>query len=131
MRRILENPIYMEERLIDAETWGRAVAEASRRKSAYGRRAPADSPLTGLITCGVCESHYTRRERGRSSLWLCKTYMKKGRAACPSRCFRENRLLSIISEVTDGMGSVDNITVYPDGCLTIDTPTGEYQRNWR
>ena len=131
VKRILENPIYKDEGLIDEETWERVQAELSRRIASYGRRPPTDSPLRNLITCGICGNHYTRRERGKSSLWLCKTYLRGSRKTCPSRCIRETVLLGIINEVTDGIGSVENITVYPDGRLTINTSTGEFERKWR
>lgn len=131
VKRILENPVYEKEGVISTETWTRTQTEVSRRHGSYGRRPPAVSPLSGLITCGICGNHYTRRERGKSSLWLCKTYLRDSREACPSRCIRETVLLRIINEATDRVGSVENITVYPDGRLTINTPTGEYERKWR
>ena len=130
IRRILADPVYRDEGLIDEQTWKHTQADASRRNGAYGRRPPAASPLRGLITCGVCGDHFTRRERGKSSLWLCKTYLRGSRAACPSRCIREDKLFSIINEAVGGVGDVDNITVYPDGSLVINTSTGEYERKW-
>ena len=132
IRRILDNPIYTDEGLIDEETWNRSQVEAARRNGAYGRRPPAASPLRDLITCGVCGNHFTRRERGKSSLWLCKTYLRGSRVACPSRCIREDKLLCILSEtVGNDMEALDNITVWPDGRLVISTTTKEYERNWR
>lgn len=128
VKRILENPVYEKEGVISTETWTRTQTEVSRRHGSYGRRPPAVSPLSGLITCGICGNHYTRRERGKSSLWLCKTYLRGSRKACPSRCIRESVLLAIINEATDGADSVDNITVYPDGRLTINTTIREYER---
>ena len=130
IRRILADPVYRDEGLIDEQTWKHTQAEASRRNGAYGRRPPAASPLRGLITCGVCGDHFTRRERGKSSLWLCKTYLRGRRASCPSRCIREDKLFSIINEAVSGVGDVDNITVWPDGHLIINTPTGDFEKNW-
>ena len=128
VRRILDNPIYKEEGLIDEDIWERTVAETSRRNRAYGRRPPTASPLRGFITCGVCGNHYTRRERGKSSLWLCKTYLRGSRSACPSRGIREAVLLDILAQTMD---EVDNITVWPDGRLIIHTQTEEIEKNWR
>lgn len=130
IRRILADPVYRDEGLIDEQTWKHTQAEASRRNGAYGRRPPAASPLRGLITCGICGDHFTRRERGKSSLWLCKTYLRGSRTACPSRCIREDKLFSIINEAVGGVGDVDNITVFPDGHLIINTPTGDFEKNW-
>ena len=127
IRRILDDPIYVKEGIISPETWEAACTEHNRRRENYGRRPANTSPLAGLITCGVCGNHYTRRERGRSSLWLCKTYLKRGRDACPSRCIREDRLLALLGSD----GALDNITVYPDGRLIINTPTVAIERKWR
>ena len=131
IRRILADPVYRDEGLIDEQTWKHTQAEASRRNGAYGRRPPAASPLRGLITCGVCGDHFTRRERGKSSLWLCKTYLRGSRASCPSRCIREDKLFSIINEAVGGVGDVDNITVWPDGRLVISTSEADFERTWR
>ena len=128
IRRILDNPIYRDEGIITPEVWEAVSKEQTRRTGSYGRRPPAASPLRDLITCGVCGNHFTRRERGKSSIWLCKTYLRSSRAACPSRCIREDLLLSILSEV---VGSVDNITVFPDGHLVISTDQTEFEKNWR
>ena len=131
IRRILADPVYRDEGLIDEQTWKHTQAEASRRNGAYGRRPPAASPLRGLITCGVCGDHFTRRERGKSSLWLCKTYLRGSRASCPSSCIREDKLFSIINEAVGGVGDVDNITVCPDGRLVISTSEADFERTWR
>lgn len=127
VRRILSEEKYKDEGVIDEETWERAVKVAASRNAAYGRRPPSNSPLVGLITCGVCGNHFTRRERGKSSLWLCKNYLKNGRKACPSRCVRESVLYTIL----DGVNEIDNITVWPDGNIVINTPTDEIRTNWR
>ncbi len=131
IRRILADPVYRDEGIITTEVWDAVNTESSRRHGSYGRRPPAASPLRNLITCGVCGDHFTRRERGKSSLWLCKTYLRGSRAACPSRCIREDRLLEIINRtVGDDAEAVDNITIWPDGRLVIHTPTDEIETTW-
>ena len=50
-----------------------------------------------------------------------------GREACPSRSILETKLLALLGSG----GAVDNITVYPDGRLTINTPTDSIERKWR
>ena len=130
IRRILANPVYRDGGIITAEMSDAAFTEQTRSHGSYGRRPPAASPLRGLITRGICGDHFTRRERGKSSLWLCKTYLRGSRTACPSRCIREDKLFSIINEAVSGVGDVDNITVWPDGHLIINTPTGDFEKNW-
>ena len=131
IRRILADPVYRDEGLIDEQTWKHTQAEASRRNGAYGRRPPAASPLRDLITCGICGDHFTRRERGKSSLWLCKTYLRGSRTACRSRCIREAVLLDIIKDTVGAESDVDNITVWPDGKLVISTSEMDFERAWR
>ena len=160
IRRILSDPIYVKEGIIDEETWARANTEQNRRTQSYGRRPPANSPLFGLITCGICGGQFSRRERGKGSIWLCRTYLKKGHEVCPSRCIREDTLQNILAEAVgmkesvdsaealdmkESMGmkesvgikesvdtteSVDNITVWPDGQLVINTGNREIRRRW-
>jgi hypothetical protein len=142
IRRILSDPIYVKEGIIDEETWERTNAEQSLRTQNYGRRPPANSPLFGVITCGICGNQFSRRERGKGSIWLCRTYLKKGHAVCPSRCIREDCLQIILSEAVgikesvgmkesvDTTESVDNITVWPDGQLVINTGNREIRRRW-
>jgi hypothetical protein len=130
IKRILSNPIYVKEGIIDEETWERTNAEQSRRTQNYGRRPPANSPLFGVITCGICGNQFSRRERGKGSIWLCRTYLKKGHAVCPSRCIREDIIMSIITEAVDMTESVDNITVWPDGELVISTGERAIRQTW-
>ena len=142
IRRILSDPIYVKEGIIDEEMWERTNAEQSRRTQNYGRRPPANSPLFGVITCGICGNQFSRRERGKGSIWLCRTYLKKGHAVCPSRCIREDTLQTLLSEAVgmkesvgmkeavDTTESVDNITVWPDGQLVINTGNREIRRRW-
>ena len=127
VRRILSEEKYKNEGVIDEETWEHAVKVAVSRNAAYGRRPPSNSPLVGLITCGICGSNFTRRERGKSSLWLCKKYLKHGREDCPSRCVRE----AVLFDLLEGVNEIDNITVWPDGNIVINTPTEEIKKNWR
>ena len=131
IKRILDDPVYRDEGIITTEVWEAVNTESSRRHASYGRRPPADSHLRGIITCGVCGDHFTRRERGKSSIWLCKTYLHGSRAACLSRCIREDKLFSIINEAVGGVGDVDNITVWPDGRLVISTSEADFERTWR
>lgn len=126
VKRIMKEEAY-KDTLIDSAMWERAKAEEARRSSAYGYRQKGTHPLTDLITCGVCGATFTRRERGKSSLWLCRTYMTKGKAVCSSRGIREKVLLELIGKE----GNLDNITVFPDGRLVISANNLDCERRWR
>ena len=99
IRRILSDPLYREEGVIDEETWKRVTAEVAKRSSSYGYRKPSTNPFAGLITCGVCGNTFTHRERGKLTNWVCRKYLKHGPAGCPSKCIREKTLINILSDV--------------------------------
>ena len=92
--------------------------------------------FAGIITCGVCGRSFSRRDRGTSTLWLCRNYIKKSPTGCSSKGIRERLLKEIVSS-TLGEGGleevdrVDNITVYPDGRLIITVDDEEIEKAWR
>ena len=88
------------------------------------------------ITCGVCGRSFSRRDRGTSTLWLCRNYIKKGPTGCSSKGIRERLLKEIVSSTLGESGledvdRVDNITVYPDGRLIITVDDEEIEKAWR
>ena len=131
IRRILSDPVYKEEGVIDEETWCKTGIEAEKRKSIYGYRQPSSSPFAGLITCGICGNTFRHRERGKLTNWVCKKYLKHGPAGCPSKCIREKILIEIISDTGAKMSDIDNITIWPDGSMVINTNTGDINTQWR
>ena len=89
--------------------------------------------FAGIITCGVCGRSFSRRDRGTSTLWLCRNYIKKSPTGCSSKGIRERLLKEIVSS-TLGEGGleevdrVDNITVYPDSRLIITVDDEEIEK---
>ena len=131
IRRILSDPVYKDEGVIDEETWCKTGIEAEKRKSIYGYRQPSSSPFAGLITCGICGNTFRHRERGKLTNWVCKKYLKHGPAGCPSKCIREKTLISILSDARVDICDIDNITIWPDGGMVINTNTGDINTQWR
>ena len=131
IRRILSDPVYREEGVIDEETWKRVTTEVAKRSSSYGYRKPSTNPFAGLITCGVCGNTFTHRERGKLTNWVCRKYLKHGPAGCPSKCIRERALIGILSDVGLETPDIDNITIWPDGKMVINTHTGDIEVTWR
>ena len=111
--------------------WKRVTAEVAKRSSSYGFKHPTPSPFTGLITCGVCGNTFTHRERGKLTNWVCRKYLKHGPAGCPSKCIRERALIGILSDVGLETPDIDNITIWPDGRMVINTHTGDIEVTWR
>ena len=131
IRRILSDPVYREEGVIDEETWKRVTTEVAKRSSSYGYRKPSTSPFTGLITCGVCGNTFTHRERGKLTNWVCRKYLKHGPAGCPSKCIREKTLINILSDAMVDICNIDNITIWPDGRMVINTHKDDINMQWR
>ena len=131
VRRILSNPVYKGEGIIPDDVWKRVTAEVAKRSSSYGFKHPTASPFTGLITCGVCGNTFTHRERGKLTNWVCRKYLKHGPAGCPSKCIRERTLIGILSDVGLETTEIDNITIWPDGRMVINTHTGDIEVTWR
>ena len=131
IRRILSDPVYREEGVIDEETWKRVTTEVAKRSSSYGYRKPSTNPFAGLITCGVCGNTFTHRERGKLTNWVCRKYLKHGPAGCPSKCIRERALIGILSDVGLETPDIDNITIWPDGRMVINTHKDDINMQWR
>ena len=131
IRRILSDPVYREEGVIDEETWKRVTTEVAKRSSSYGYRKPSTNPFAGLINCGVCGNTFTHRERGMLTNLVCRKYLKHGPAGWPSKCIREKTLINILSDARVDICNIDNITIWPDGRMVINTHTGDINTQWR
>ena len=131
VRRILSDPVYKGEGIIPDDLWKRVTAEVAKRSSSYGYRKPSASPFTGLITCGVCGNTFTHRERGKLTNWVCRNYLKHGPAGCPSKCIRERALFTILQDARIETPDIDNITIWPDGRMVINTHTEDIEVTWR
>ena len=127
VRRILSDPVYKGEGIIPDDVWKRVTAEVTKRSSSYGFKHPTASPFTGLITCGVCGNTFTHRERGKLTNWVCRKYLKHGPAGCPSKCIRERVLFTILQDARIETPDIDNITIWPDGRMVINTHTGDIE----
>ena len=135
IRRITKEPAYRDT-IIDADTFDAAQKEMSERSKAYHYRDPYEGMFSDIITCGICGKSFSRRDRGTSTLWLCRNYIKKGPTGCPSKGVRERLLKEIVSSALgekglDEIDRVDNITVYPDGRLIVTIDDEEIERKWR
>ena len=86
-----------------------AVQEEIARRAA--KHAPANKTYTnhyqytGLITCGCCGAHYTRKVTHGDPIWICRTYNNQGKAACASKAIPERVLDSLTSDI-----SLDDLT---------------------
>lgn len=135
IRRITIEPAYRET-LIDAGTYDAVQRKIEQRTKAYHYRNPYEGMFAGVITCGVCGRSFSRRERGISTVWICRNYIRQGPAGCNSKGIRERRLKEIVIPLLgqkglDDVDRVDNITVYPDGRLIVTVDDVDIEKKWR
>jgi DNA invertase Pin-like site-specific DNA recombinase len=132
-----ELPMYYVENshepIIDRETWGRVQDELARRAAirSPSRRHTEPYPFTGKIVCALCGKHYRRKITGagtpyEKAVWICATYSRRGKAACPSRQIPEEILISIVK------GDFQQIYIPRSHTLVIVRPDGsEEEKYWR
>lgn len=123
--------------IIDKETFDAVQAEMERRARLFwipGERAAL--PLNGLITCGICGKHFEHKTNKGDSLWVCYTYLRRRKEACPARKIKDRVLIPILQDVLqteDLKGQihrVSQITVYPEGRLVIAVDGETVERPW-
>jgi len=68
--------------------------------------APVFSALTSMIVCDHCGKNYRRKISAFEDAWNCATYLKFGKAACPSKKIPEDVIMSHAASVL-GMDSFD------------------------
>jgi len=121
------------EPIIDKDTFEKVQAELERRAAFHNpsKSAPETYPFTGKIVCGKCGGNY-RRKIGNAgtpyarAVFVCQTFNRLGRSACPSQQIPESILLEIVD--------VDfiEIRVPESGVIIIVTPDGsEVERHWQ
>ena len=125
------------EAIIDRETFDAVQAEMQRRASLYwipGEKA--NLPLNGLITCGICGKHFQRKANKGAPYWVCYTYLRRRKEACPSRKITERVLFPILESAleTDDLRTqihrISEIRVFPDGKLALNIDGESIERTW-
>jgi hypothetical protein len=88
-------------------------------------------PLTGKITCGICGKYYRRKianagTKYEKTVWICSTFNKLGKSACPSQQIPEDIILDIVP--TD----FSEIRIPANGVIIFVLKDGtEITRNWQ
>ena len=93
------------EPIIERAVFGAAQAEIARRAHKHQPNPcpPAVYPLTSLVKCGICGASYRRKHADAGSkyekiVWICNTFNRRGKAACPSRQIPEDTLTAKAQE---------------------------------
>ena len=101
-----ELPMYhivdSHEPIIDRKTFQLVQAELEKRAALHHptRETPETYPFTGKIVCGHCGKNYRRKIANAGTpyeriVWICNTFNRLGRVACPSQQIPEDILLKI------------------------------------
>lgn len=133
------------EAIIPLETY-RAVQEERKRRRELGVFANwsiSTSCFTSKIKCGNCGVSYRRsgkRQRKDKNevyyVWVCQTYDRKGKAACPSKTIPEIKLKAVCAGIlglkefdeTVFSEKVEQITVIGDDTLEFHFTDGTMQQ---
>ena len=56
-------------------------------------------PFTSLISCAKCGKHLRRKSRKCGAVWVCPTYDRKGKAACPAKQIPDSALRKLTADM--------------------------------
>ena len=89
-------------------------------------KSPLILPFSGLLECGCCGKHYTRKTTPYKHIWLCRTNNDKGIKACNSKQVPEDILFETTNKVLNTTSfdeklfkkKIEKIVVHNDNLLT-------------
>ena len=131
-----ELPMYhvlgTHEPIISLEDFNRVQAELERRNEMYAPAyQPSEAyPFTSLISCAKCGKHFRRKSRKCGAVWICPTYDRKGKAACPAKQIPESALRKLTADMD--MSRITGVTA-DDGnrlIFAFDDGTSE-EKIWK
>lgn len=62
---------------------------------------PQILPFSGMLECGCCGKHYSRKTTPYKHVWLCRTNNEKGIKACNSKQVPEEILFEVTNKILD------------------------------
>ncbi len=97
--------------IIDRDIFDRVQEKLKSKAAKYNPNAgtPVAYPFSGKMICGQCGKNYRRKINGAGSkyakpVWICPTFNRHGKLACPAKQIPEEILFSLTAEV---LGMVD------------------------
>ena len=89
------------EPIIDRETFDEAQRILLDRHMQYTYEGATNRyPLSGMIRCGCCGKNYQRKVYSQGAVWMCATYLRRGKKHCPdSRQISEKILIQLIQNM--------------------------------
>lgn len=91
------------EPIISPEIFEQVQRIVSERTESFGREGSTKSySLTGMVECSCCGKNYQRKIYSQGAVWLCATYIRRGKKYCPdSKQISERILYEKICEILD------------------------------
>lgn len=89
------------EPIIDIDTFNKAQRILLDRHIQYTYEGATNRyPLSGMIRCGCCGKNYQRKVYSQGAVWMCATYLRRGKKHCPdSRQISEKILIQLIQDM--------------------------------
>lgn len=93
------------EAIIDSETFEKVQSLLSVNRSKFtGKKQRREYTFSSMMTCGNCGGRYRRKTTAagtkyEKAVWICETYNRFGKTACPSRQIPEDILYKTTSSV--------------------------------
>lgn len=89
------------EPIVDFDTFIKVQTILDQRHEQYTHDGSTNRyPLSGLITCGLCGKNYQRKQLPQGIIWLCATFLRRGKKYCPgSKQIPESILYSLICDI--------------------------------
>lgn len=116
--------------IIDTDMFNQAQ-ELLHRLDCVQHKKPTESPLTGIIRCGVCGSIFHRVSSRNKTFWLCSVKKHHGKDACSSERIPDS-IISADYEKMKTLGDVKAITAYPDRRIVFHfSDNTEHTVTWR
>lgn len=123
-----ELPMYAaedtHEAIIAPADFEQVQAEIKRRAEKYAPKVvPGTYPFSGKVQCGICGKNYRRKTTHGGPVWICQTYNRLGKAACPSKMVPE----SVLDDLADKFppDTVESITAENGNRLTVLLKNGQ------
>jgi hypothetical protein len=102
------------------------MLKAKKDKINWKVDKPLILPFSGMLECGCCGKHYSRKTTPYKHIWLCRTSNDKGIKACNSKQVPEEILFEVTNEILGTTSfderlfkkKIEKIVVHNDNILT-------------
>ncbi len=119
------------EAIIPVETFEAVREEMRRRAERYPGRSPATPALRGKVVCGLCGKHCRHKTTNPHPMWICGTYVARGKDACTAKAVPESVVDCFVEEL-GGTERISRVTVFGGNRLVFTLADGtETERLWK